>query len=327
MIIESRQEIENLSPFDLMKNDVRAGLTARNKFIPSKYFYDDKGSEIFRKIMKLPEYYLTRSEYSIFTDHKDQILKSLDLKNGFDLVEFGAGDGHKTRVLLEYFLEKQIDFEYIPVDISEESNLKLYRNLKSLLPLLKISPISHEYFRAMDMLSLKDNKPKVLLFLGSNVGNFNKAEAVEFFSSLSLRMRSGDKILIGFDLKKEPSVILNAYNDQQGITRDFNMNLLLRLNRELGADFDLEQFIHSPVYNPSTGAAKSYLLSKISQDVYITAMDLMIHFDAWEAIHTEVSQKYDLNLINSIAEKSGFGIRNNFYDKDEYFLDSLWERL
>ncbi len=326
MITESRQDIQTLTAFERFKADIKEGLTSENKFLPSRYFYDNTGSEIFRKIMKLPEYYLTRCEYSILEGQKDQILENINFKEGFDLIEFGAGDGYKTYVLLEYFINHNIEFEYIPVDISEESNLKLYRRLKSRLPSLNISPISEEYFRAMDILAFSGKRPKVLLFLGSNVGNFTRDEAITFFKSLGLRMTSGDKLLIGFDMKKKPSLILDAYNDKQGVTRDFNLNLLHRLNRELEADFDLQQFMHAPVYDPLSGAARSYLISLCNQDVYLKSLDLLISFNAWEAISTEVSQKYDQQMIREMAAGSGFKIVRYFFDEQNYYVDALWEK-
>lgn len=306
--------------------DVKTGLTSNPKFLSSKYFYDEAGDKLFQKIMALDEYYLTDCEYEIFTTHRatlmEQFVSVCDL---FHLVEFGAGDGLKTKVLLKYFLEQNAVFEYNPIDISASVIDKLSEDLNHSLPLLSVHPINHEYFKALEELFHKSTCKKVILFLGSNIGNFLEKEADVFFKRLADVLLPGDQLLTGFDLKKDPAVILAAYNDSKGVTREFNLNLLKRINRELEADFDIGEFYHYPLYDPVNGTAKSYLISRKKQQVSIGINPTLIKFEKDEPIFMEISQKYSLEDIENYAARAGFRITGNFFDKRKYFVNSLWE--
>lgn len=306
--------------------EVKKGLSSSPKCLSSKYFYDEAGDKLFQQIMALDEYYLTDCEYEIFTNHRAALLEhfksACDL---FHLVEFGAGDAFKTKVLLKYFLDQKVSFEYNPIDFSGSVLDKLLVDLKHSLPRLSVHPMNHEYFEAVKEMSLKSTCKKVILFLGSNIGNFSENEADIFFRHMADVFNQGDQLLTGFDLKKDPEVILAAYNDHKGVTKEFNLNLLRRINRELSADFDIGQFYHYPVYDPVIGAAKSYLISRIKQKVHFGTDPLIIHFDKDEPIFMEISQKYSLEDIENYAERAGFSIAENFYDKKKYFLNSLWE--
>lgn len=313
--------------FEEFKKEVNEGLSGRRKSLPSKYFYDDRGSQLFQQIMKLPEYYLTRCEHDIFELHKEALANHIrGTGKQFDLIELGAGDGTKTQILLKHFLSENLNFRYIPLDISAESNLRLFRRLKAMFPNLNIAPLDAEYFTGLEKLKHSSNNNKIVLFLGSNIGNFNTEEAIDFYKTLGSNLNKGDWVLSGFDLKKDPEKILAAYNDSQGVTREFNLNLLKRLNRELDSNFIVENFGHCPVYDPESGAAKSFLVSKKQQTVGIKALDLEFHFDAWEAIFTEISQKYDLRTVEEIADSSGYTVKENFTDEKNYFVDSLWHK-
>jgi len=307
--------------------DVDRGLSSRPKYLPSKYFYDKQGDKLFQEIMNLPEYYLTRSEFEIFDQHKSTMLQSFR-QNGrpFDLIEFGAGDGIKTKVILEHFLQENTNFKYYPIDISANIIHSLSEDLNRSLPALQFEGLVDDYFNALARLNHVDHNPKVILFLGSNIGNFTESQANHFLSHMHGLMRTGDKLMIGFDLKKDPRVIKAAYNDAQGVTRAFNLNLLKRINAELEANFDLTKFIHQPTYNPETGEAKSYILSIQDQDVHITATNTTYHFSAWESIFVEVSQKYDHDYISRLARHNGFKIGDNLYDCKHYYVDSVWEK-
>lgn len=317
-----------MTAFEIFKNDVLEGLSSVPKFLSSKYFYDDKGSQIFQKIMDLPEYYLTDCELEIFENHKSDILAAIDNEHkAFDLIEFGAGDGYKTQVLISYLIKQGIRFRYLPVDISEESNTRLYRKLKGIYPSLEIHPVSADYFTALRQIRSTEYPQRVILFLGSNIGNFNEQESINFFQEISDNLDKGDKMMTGFDLKKDISIILPAYNDSQGITSDFNLNLLHRINRELGADFNVKAFSHKPFYDEDEGTAKSFITSEKDQQVNIQALGKTIHFKKGESIFTEISQKYDLDMINHFANETGFTVSENFFDNRSYFVDSLWERV
>ena len=292
------------------------------KSLPSKYFYDKKGDALFQQIMDLEEYYLTRCEFEVFENNKNELKKAFsEGAASFNLIEFGAGDGLKTKVLLHHFVNNHVNFKYVPIDISGNVLNQLEKSLRSELPDLQVKPLQNDYFKALETLENGASR-NVVLFLGSNIGNFDHDRAIKFLSELNRCLKYGDLVLIGFDLKKDPEIILKAYNDSKGVTKAFNINLLNRINAELGANFDTSNFIHYPIYNPLTGTTKSFLVSTKAQTVEI--MDAAIQFGAWEAIHTEVSQKYSLIDIDRMAEESGFNSVKNFFDSRNYFTDSVW---
>lgn len=306
--------------------DVLNGLTAETKYLSSKYFYDDNGSRIFQEIMNMPEYYPTNAEFEILSMQSKQIIDALEFSGPFNIVELGAGDGFKTFKLLEYLISTNIDFHYIPIDISKEAIDILTKRLKEKLPSLKIHPKVGDYFEI-----LKDNRksdyPSLLLFLGGNIGNYQQEEAEHLLELINKNMKTEDKLLIGIDLKKNPIIIHNAYYDRHGITKRFNLNLLLRINRELDADFKIDDFDFYCHYNPITGDVMSYIVSLTKQSVYIKALDKTIQFNYNELIWTELSKKYSLDEISNLAQASHFKPTSNFLDCKHYFTDSLWEKL
>ena len=305
--------------------DVLKGLNAKNKYLSSKYFYDDNGSRIFQEIMNMPEYYLTDAEFEILSMQSRQIVEALQFSEPFNIVELGAGDGSKTFKLLEHLVNSGIDFHYIPIDISEEAIDTLTTNLKQRLPNLKVHPKVGDYFEILKENRISDY-PSLLLFLGSNIGNYQKEKAIELLQLFNNNMKLGDKLLVGIDLKKNPIIIHNAYYDKYGITKRFNLNLLLRINREFDADFKIDDFDFYCHYNPITGDVKSYVISLRKQAVYLKKLDAIIHFDYNELIWTELSKKYSIEDIMELAEKSGFNVNDNFLDCKHYFTDSLWEK-
>ena len=308
--------------------EIVEGLKAPRKYISSKFFYDAEGSRIFQEIMEMPEYYLTDCEAEIFDTHKQKIGSMFC--NGcctVDLVELGAGDGMKTRILISELLERRVQFRYIPVDISEEAVVQLAGAMKQQFPELSLEPRIGDYFHMIEDLSKVYPNRKVVMFLGSNLGNYNYQESLGFLGKLNSAMSEDDLLFIGLDLKKDPGVIRNAYNDPHGHTRDFNLNLLHRMNREFGADFDTTGFLHSPVYDPATGTARSYLVSTKDQEVNFSGLEETIQFRKWEPIFTEMSQKYDLEMIADLAGSSGFQVVSHFFDDREYFVNSLWKKM
>ncbi len=305
--------------------DLRKGLSNDPKYIPSKYFYDEQGSKLFQEIMHLPEYYLFDCELEIFKDYHDELLELFSPTHApFELIEFGAGDGAKTKVLLKNFLKAKANFKYLPVDISADALTDLTQDLKENFPTLEVEGLPCEYFTALEQLNLTSKNRKIVLFLGSNIGNFNYSQGIHFLSQMQENLQPDDLLLIGMDLKKNPAIILEAYNDKHGVTRSFNLNLLNRINQEFDADFNIAQFRHYPVYDPIEGGAKSYLMSRINQTVYIKKLDLHVELAPWEAIHTESSYKYTPYQINKMAETAGFATVKNFYDTKTYYTNSLW---
>lgn len=311
---------------NIFAKDVLEGLSSSPKKLSSKYFYDKEGDRLFQQIMELPEYYLTRSEFAIFEEHKEdmRLLFGYRCKN-FDLIEFGAGDASKTKLLIEHFLEKKSRFKYFPIDISPNVIELLNQDLKQSFHCLNFEGQTGDYFDRLSVLQESNRCKKVIFFLGSNIGNFEEAEAVDFCQKIGASMNEQDYVMIGFDLKKDPDKILSAYNDSKGVTRNFNLNLLTRMNRELGANFIVEQFMHYPVYNPLDGSCRSFLVSRVKQEVYIEALEKSFWFDEWEAIDMEVSNKYSVADISRIADKAGFEIVKNYFDKDKNFVDSVWK--
>lgn len=314
------------SVLNLFAIEVHAGLSNIPKTLPCKYFYDAKGDEIFQAIMQLEEYYLTRSEREIFETQKAEILSLFaNHQQPFSLIELGAGDGSKTKILLDYFLSQKADCIYSPVDISANILEHLAEVMHQELPELSISPIQGDYFHT-DFLKIEPGRRHIVLFLGSNIGNLSASETDEFLSNIAHNLQSGDLFLIGFDLMKNPSKILNAYNDPKGVTRDFNLNLLTRINRELGGNFVLDQFQHAPNYDPLTGEARSYLVSTTQQTVTLSAIGETYNFAAWEAIHMETSRKYSYETIAQLAETHGFRVIKNLSDSQNFYVDSVWEK-
>lgn len=304
--------------------DVLSGLTASPKKLQSKYFYDAAGDKLFREIMDCPEYYLTGCELEIFSEQTTALAKSLTSRfEAFDLIELGAGDATKSAFLLRELLAQKVDFTYLPIDISSNVINQLEENLPENLPGLQMRGLNGDYFDMLKEASQLSSRPKVVLFMGSNIGNMPVKEAQEFCLSLRHELSPNDLLIIGFDLKKNPKTILAAYNDAAGITKNFNLNLLKRINRELEADFNPEQFDHYPTYDPQTGACKSYLVSLIEQEVNLS--NYLIKFEENELIDMEVSQKYSLQETDALAKQAGFAPVRYFFDRKNWFADVVWE--
>ena len=320
------KKLPNILLESQFETDVYEGLTASPKSLSSKYFYDKKGDQLFQEIMKLPEYYLTDLEFHILEENKEEVVKGFSAESGFDLIELGAGDGKKTKILLEHLQKEHYNFQYLPVDISNNVLEQLTSSLKKELPGLQVEPQQGMYKDVLERLGEYRTRKKVILFLGSNLGNLLPEQAVEFLRKINSSMDSEDLLFIGLDQKKNPQKILNAYHDSSGVTAAFNKNLLTRINRELGGDFDPESFLHWPLYDPETGTTKSYLVSKKHQEVQIKSLNLTVEFEAWESIHTEISQKYDTTLVNWLAEEAGMKITGSFSDKEEYFKNYIFRK-
>ncbi len=309
------------------KKEVFEGLSAYPKYLSSKYFYDKKGDRLFQEIMAMPEYYLTGCEFQILSTYTETIGELFrDRQNGLDLIELGAGDGKKTKVLLKYMAENNFNFVYKPIDISENAVELLSNNLAQEMPILNVDAEVGEYFEVLERLKGFNKRKKVIMVLGSNIGNLKHPKAIEFLSKLKDAMLPDDLLFMGFDQKKEPQKILNAYNDETGITEAFNKNVLTRINRELGGNFDLNKFKHWEVYDPETGTAKSFLVATEAMEVSIEALKLTVNFDQWETIHTEISQKYDDKIVGWLAEEAGLKIETSFTDKKEYYKDYVFRK-
>jgi dimethylhistidine N-methyltransferase len=308
---------------EALKKHVAEGLALTPKTLSSMYFYDDEGSRLFQQIMALPEYYPTRTEFALLTRHQAALATALRPENPqepFFLLELGAGDGLKTKILLRHLLDAGASFTYVPVDISGAALDGLAASLRQELPALRVEPIVADYGAALRLMAARPGR-KAVLFLGSNIGNFLPADRQAFLRELAAPLSSDDRLLIGFDLQKDPRFIRAAYDDTQGVTAAFNLNLLTRLNRELAADFNLTAWQHYTDYDPLSGAVRSFLMPTQAQQVYFGALGQSFDFAAWEPIHTENSYKFTRPQISSLAADAGLTVAEFFTDEREYFAD------
>lgn len=310
---------------DQFKRDVVDGLSQTQKTLPSKYFYDKKGDALFQQIMAMPEYYLTRAEMDIFKNKTDELIQSLHINSdeSFELIELGAGDGTKTIHLLKGLLERNYTFEYLPIDISQNTLDGLETMLARELSTLSIKPKQGDYFDRLEDLK-KSNIPKFVLVLGSNIGNLIDEKAAKFIYNLGAYLNPNDRIILGVDLIKEVNIVLPAYNDAQGITAEFNLNLLDRINKEIGANFNRDNFQHAAEYTLEEGIAKSYLVSNKKHSVNIANKEF--HFEKGERIHTEISRKYNDEIIDKILSSTDLVREVKIMDSNAMFADYILKR-
>jgi len=305
--------------------DVVTGLATTPKYLQSKYFYNKRGDELFQKIMQCEEYYLTNCEMEIFSTQTAELADIIiDQHRNFDVVELGPGDAIKSVYLLKEFVNKRAIDTYFPVDISNNIINLLEKKLPEQLPQLNIHGLNGEYISMLKSAKRISDKIKLVLFLGSNIGNIPKENVDEFCRELRAQLSVGDMVLMGIDLKKNPKQILAAYNDGKGYTRDFNLNLLRRMNEELRADFNIDAFEHYATYDPVSGACKSYVISLRDQQVTIPD-SIEIKFTENEYIFMEISQKYTIEQIDEIATRCGFEPVAHFFDKNKWFADVIWK--
>ncbi len=303
------------------------GLMAMSKYLPAKYFYDKAGDRIFQEIMNCDEYYLFACELEIFRERTAELAAAImQAGSAFDLIEFGPGDCKKSAYLLRYLVLAGADLTYMPIDISSNIINQLTTRLPVKIEGLTVRGFNGEYLTMMKEAAKASGRRKVVLFLGSNLGNMSPAEARLFCRKLRCYLKPGDLVLIGLDLKKCPDTILAAYNDRAGITKRFNLNLLERINRELNADFDTRKFRHFPVYNQLSGACKSYLISMADQLVtlYFNGDEQCVRFAYNEEIFMEISQKYRADQIDQMADQAFFKPVQQFFDDRRWFMDALW---
>jgi dimethylhistidine N-methyltransferase len=301
-------------------DEIKSSLKGNFKHINPKFFYDKKGSELFEKICKLPEYYPTRTEIEILKNIKSDFSKYLD--GSFRLVELGSGSSKKTRLILDILTKFQKTTEYFPIDISEiltESSELLQRDYSE----LKITGIIDTYEEGLEFIEKYDDKRNLIIFLGSSFGNFTPQEGKIFLQKINSIMKSEDLFLIGLDLVKNKKILENAYDDSQGVTAKFNLNVLSRINYELDADFDLNNFEHVAKYNEKAQRVEMYLKSLINQSVNISKVNLSLDLKQGELIHTEHSHKYQIFQIKKLMDDTGFVIKQNWLDVNKYYALTL----
>jgi L-histidine N-alpha-methyltransferase len=303
--------------------DVRAGLTASPKVLQPKYFYDELGSRLFEAITALPEYYPTRAEAEILRDHAGEIVAALG--GPVWLLELGSGDGQKTRLLIEALLARQGKLEYVPVDISESAVEASSRSLLFSYPDLRITAYIGEYHAALRTIREERVAPgrTLVLFLGSTLGNLDAGDRTLLLREVRALLRPGEGFLVGVDLKKSKSVLIPAYDDGLGVTAAFNLNLLVRINRELGGEFDLRAFRHRAIYNQREERIEMRLESRRDQTVAIRELGIEVPFARRETIHTESSYKFDREKIAALAAETGFELSETWTDSGQRFASNL----
>ena len=304
-----------------LAEDVRRGLLSQPKRFLPKYFYDELGSQLFEAICLVPEYYLTRAENEILQRYADEIVSSVD--GNITLIEMGSGSASKTRLIIEALLRRQSNLLFIPVDISASALESSSRILLQSYDRLRIEAYAADYFAALAELRKQPRERTLALFLGSNISNFDPAEAVKFLHALRTVLSVGDGHLLGADLKKDKQTLEAAYNDALGITAAFNLNVLARINRELGGEFDLRNFRHLAFYNDEAGRIEIYIESCCDQTVTIKQLEMQVEFHAGEQIHTENSYKYDLSDMERLASDTGFKLARTWFDSEKRFSSNL----
>jgi L-histidine N-alpha-methyltransferase len=300
------------------------GLSANRKFLPSWLFYDDAGSRLFEAITQLPEYYLTSREHSIFSRHAVDMIAAASGLGGqpLSVIELGAGSASKTLVLLSALIASQGRAIYMPVDVSEAALTWASKNVRAALPTVDVQPICSEITHESP-LDLPEEGRRLALYIGSSIGNFDPAEAVELLLWLRSQLQPGDALLLGTDMAKDTAPLVAAYNDKAGVTAEFNKNILTRLNRELGADFALDGFEHRAVWNADASRMEMHLDSKRSQTVRVPAIHRSFAFERGESIHTENSYKFTSETVEDMLTRSGFLLEQSWYDDQHWFGEHL----
>lgn len=320
--------IEIASAQDDFAHDVREGLTATRKSLPPRWFYDALGSALFDAICFLPEYYVMRAEADILTAHRDEIADALG--TNVRLVELGSGAARKTRILLDVLTERQSEVEYVPVDVDAQMLERSGRELLNDYANLHVLAVSSDFTRpSIPLAAAARRRPAstptrtVVLFLGSTIGNLDPDVAVAMLRDLRQGLSPGDAFFLGADLRKSREILEPAYDDPLGVTAAFNLNLLGRINRELGGHFALDTFRHRAFYDEERGRIEMHLVSTRTQRIRIDALELEIDFSEGETIHTESSYKHNSSTLAGLAAASGFTIEKQWTDSRQWFADVL----
>ncbi|MGV7222399.1 MAG: L-histidine N(alpha)-methyltransferase [Nitrospinales bacterium] len=325
-IIKLRAEENSVQMHEEFSRTVLEGLSKKEKRLPSWLIFDDKGSDIFNEITQLKDYHPAYCEKEILNTYKDKISKILSSQH-VQFIELGAGDGTKAMILIEQFLHDDLQFSYIPIDISSGAIENLVISLKKKYSDKNIPVIGliADYFEGIEKFSGNKSKRNFVLFQGATFSNRDLPEAHTFLRQLSNSLNTGDYVMIGFDLLKHPKVHYRAYNDPQGVFEKFNLHLLDRINRTLGANFIIDNFVQEGIYNWRTRSVESYIYSTIEQSVYIKSLDREFSFYQGEGIQTEQSYKYTIPEIKNLAKDNDFIIEENLFDSSNYCVNSIWK--
>ena len=309
-------------PEEDLARAVETGLRAFPKALPCRFFYDAEGSRLFEEICRLPEYYIPKAEESILEERADAIAGAA--AEGAALVELGSGCARKTRLVIEALLRRRGELEFVPVDISRSALEGCGARLLALYPGLRIAAACGEYQAGLRHVQQHVAGPKLVLWLGSNIGNFDRAAAAAFLGRVRAALGPADRLLVGIDLRKNKEQLRLAYDDPAGVTARFNKNILARINRELGGHFDLARFRHVAFYNEDAGRIELFLVSTAAQRVVIEKLELAVDFRDGEAIHTEDSYKYSRPEIEALAAAAGLALQAYWTDGPQRFASVLF---
>lgn len=308
-------------------DDVIRGLGETPKTLPPKYFYDAQGSRLFDRITALPEYYLTRTEQRILADGARAMARRM---GPADLVELGAGSARKTRLVIEAMLAEtpgDAPLRYVPIDVSAAALEEGTAALAAAYPRLEVRGLVATYEAALADLPPRRAPRRLMMFLGSTIGNLDDAETAAFLARVSAALEPGDGFLMGFDLAKTPGVIDAAYNDAAGVTAAFNLNMLRHLNRRFDGDFDLARFAHRAFFDPTTSRIEMHLVSAVAQTVRLKRLDFAARFEAGETIRTEISRKFRVPAMQAVVESAGFRLEERWSDPADWFAVTLFRRV
>jgi L-histidine N-alpha-methyltransferase len=308
----------------IFARDVAHGLAAPQKWLPPKYFYDERGSQLYEQICALPEYYPYRAEREILSTYATQIHAEI---GHLALVEFGSGSATKTRHLLAAYEWAGRPFRYCPVDIAREVLWDTANRLLQEYSHIEIRAIHADFAGQPEVIQAFQLEKKAVAFFGSSLGNFTPAESVEFLQRTAAIMGPEDVFLLGIDLKKSPAILVPAYDDAQGVTAAFNLNVLHRINRELGGRFDPQSFEHLALYNDAQGCIEMHLRSRQAQRVPIVKIDQVVSFGKDETIHTESSFKYSVDEVRDLGYQANLVLRRTWFDARRWFLLALFRPL
>lgn len=297
-------------------SEVYEGLLKKPKSLPPKLFYDAAGSELFERITELPEYYLTRTERSILKQHAADMIAATG--DDLSLIELGAGTASKTRLLIRAALDRQSRVDFYPIDVSRSALDEAVANLNGDFRGLRVIPLVADYSRGLGQLSKVPGR-KLLLYLGSSIGNFEPMQAGAMLRMMRSSLRPGDALLLGTDMVKPAAILEPAYDDPQGVTAAFNKNMLAHINRELDANFNLENFQHIAFWNPDCSRMEIHLESTRPQVVHLRQLDMRIHLNKGERIHTENSYKFTQPIVDAILDMAGFIPEQTWMDEKRWF--------
>jgi L-histidine N-alpha-methyltransferase len=303
-------------PVSEMVGDVFEGLMRTQKSLPPRLFYDAAGSALFEEITRLPEYYLTRTESALLQQYSGEIAKRVGAN--VSVIELGAGTAAKTGTILKALSQRQLRVDYYPVDISVSALQVAEKSLNGNFPYVRVHPVATNYIADSQFLESVSGR-KLVLYLGSSIGNFEPDEALELLHRMRAHMDEGDYLLLGTDLVKDASVLLPAYDDAQGVTARFNKNVLARINRELGGNFDLDVFRHVALWNPERSRIEMHLESSLDQTAKIKLIGLEVPFKKGERIHTENSYKYTIPGVRKTLLETGFEVESTWTDSKGWF--------